>query len=439
MAGRNKRAVERLDSGEDRTDSVVTRNGKFVLLSTSGEELGVFETREAALLAQKNEQKPKRKDAREARYDVFRLDVGKAEKTSTGGLRVPAYVTRAGVFLYRNSDGTERREYRPPSEVFHTDSLKSIEDVPVTDLHQGMVKAENYQSLAKGHLRDARRDGDFVAMTALLQDASLVGAVERGDRREFSMGYECDLDCTPGTTPEGEHYDAIQENIRYNHGAMLPIGSGRAGKAVALRLDGASFACHYTSVKIRFDGKEYDLSVPTEKAAFEAAVAAQEKSREDAAKKSREDADASSAKLQADLDKANKDLTQARADLADARDPKKVQERVDARKALEGQASDILGKDAKFDGLTDEQIKEKCVLHSDEKAKARLDSLKDGAREVYLQARFDALEAGPREDSAGARGAIVASQNSSTTVSAVEQPPMLNAWRQPLSQSKDRK
>ena len=176
------------------------------------------------------------------RYDVLRLDGSCAERTPQGGLRVPAFLTRAGVFEYRNANGSVRREYRPPTEVFDAQSLCSLEDAPVTDGHQGAVRPDSFQSLAKGHVRSIKQDGQFVAGVVLVQDAALVAAVERGERREVSCGYECRLDMTPGTTPDGEAFDAIQRNIKYNHCAMLPVGAGRAGREVALRLDSAGDA-----------------------------------------------------------------------------------------------------------------------------------------------------------------------------------------------------
>jgi uncharacterized protein len=50
------------------------------------------------------------------------------------------------------------------------------------------------------------------------------------------MGYEVREDHTPGTW-NGQAYDLVQRDIRYNHVALLPPGSGRAGRECALRLD----------------------------------------------------------------------------------------------------------------------------------------------------------------------------------------------------------
>ena len=103
-------------------------------------------------------------------------------------------------------------------------------------------------------------------------------------------------------TPSGEHYDAVQRHIRYNHVAV--VRRGRAGVA-RLNMDGDEVISHKEEkemVKIKLDnGIEYD--VPPEVGAAVKAM------REDGAKQK----DAMDA-LQAKLDSAEaqvKDLTAA--------------------------------------------------------------------------------------------------------------------------------
>ncbi len=432
-----------LSTPESRADHIEQRDGKWVLLSKkTGEVLGTHPSREEAVKQEQAIEASKhRKDAVD-RIDVLRLDGSRAERTPQGGLRVPANLTRTGVFQYRNADGSTRREYRPPSEVFNADSLGSLEDAPVTDLHQGMVRADTFQALSKGHARGIKRDGQFVAGTVLVQDAALVAAVEARSRTEISCGYQCKLDMTPGTSPEGETYDAIQTDIRYNHVALLPAGTGRAGREVALRLDGASYVvlddmqqpCQNRGTMIvHFDGKDYDLAKPAEKASYDAAVVAQS-GRLDSLTAELATAKTSLVKVEAERDQANKDRDAARADATDARDPAKLSARVKERSALEAKATGILGADAKLDGLTDEEIREKCVLKSDPSAKDRLDSYADkSARAVYATARFDAINT---DSSGSVRAAIVAStlpggHNSQIAAPAPE------AWTSKLAMSKD--
>lgn len=175
----------------------------------------------------------------------IRLDAGTVSavrRTPQGGLRVDARLTRVGVLEYRNADGSTRRELRHPDEVFKADSLDTLRGAPVTDLHPSdMVRSDTFRELARGHVGDdVRSDGGrFVAATLYVQDAGLVDAVERGDRREISCGYTCSYDPTPGEW-QGEKYDGRQVGITYNHAAIGPRDWGRAGSDVALRMDNAT-------------------------------------------------------------------------------------------------------------------------------------------------------------------------------------------------------
>lgn len=169
------------------------------------------------------------------RYDFGTL--GKAERTPQGGIRVPARFTRVGIFEYQTEDGETRRELRPPDEVFNPESMETLRDAPITNLHVSEITPENFSRYVKGHVGSAiKQDGIYLAGDAVIQDAEIIRMVERGERKEFSLGYDCVLDETPGEW-EGERYDAIQRNIKYNHAALGPEGWGRAGKDVALRLD----------------------------------------------------------------------------------------------------------------------------------------------------------------------------------------------------------
>jgi hypothetical protein len=106
----------------------------------------------------------------------------------------------------------------------------------------GAVTPKNFTRLAKGHVGDdVRQDGKFVSATVRVQDDATATMIERGDLKEMSCGYTADVEFTSGTW-NGEDYDAIQRNIRYNHVALLPGGKGRAGREVGLRLDSCSYA-----------------------------------------------------------------------------------------------------------------------------------------------------------------------------------------------------
>lgn len=172
---------------------------------------------------------------------AFRLDVmGSAsptlQRTPGGGIRVPANLTRTGVFVYHQTDGSTIRELRHPAEVFDETSLDSLADAPVTIGHPGTVTAETWRKDSVGHVSGVKRDGRFVAAKLVVSDADAVGQVTRKDLTELSCGYTCDVVMGKGVY-DGEEYDAQQSNIRYNHVGMGPRNWGRAGNEVRIKID----------------------------------------------------------------------------------------------------------------------------------------------------------------------------------------------------------
>lgn len=232
------------------------------------------------------------------RYDRAPL---KATRTDEGFIVDTPVLTRTGVFEYRDGNGRLRREYRPPEEVFNADSMATLRGKPVTDGHPGKVTAKNVrQHMIGTALSAGRQDGDNMVGDIQIVDP---GPVDAGNK-ELSLGYELDLDETPGVSPGGEPYDAVQRNIKYNHLAV--VKRGRAGNA-RLNLDAADAVTKtdeetdMTMVKIRLDsGLSYDAApeVANELERLRAAVTA--------------------ANSKADTEAARADSEKARADTAEA-------------------------------------------------------------------------------------------------------------------------
>lgn len=323
--------------------------------------------------------------SRVTRFDVGRL--GKVDRTPVGGVRVPAHVTRVGVLTYRADDGSVTREFRPPEEVFAPESLATLRAVPVTDLHPDrMVTSANYRELSRGHVADdVRQDGELVAATVVVQDADLIGKIERRDRQEISCGYTAKIDPTPGEW-NGERYDQIQREIRYNHVALGPDGWGRAGSDVALRLDAKTGdalppggEAHATktsaptngdaketrSMTIKIDGVEYPLGTDAEK---EAAAKAYARERDSAAGR---------------FDALSKELEATKANLAEALDPKRMDAAVSARVALVEQARKLAGETFRADGKTDREVMVAALEAGDATIKL------DGRSDEYVRGMFD--------------------------------------------------
>ena len=161
------------------------------------------------------------------RYDMIEV---KAQVDDNGFIRDKPVITRAGIFPYRARNGIVTKEYRPDEEVFADASLSSLAGIPITDGHSGLINSDN----ATGIIGTVTSPG-AKQETNVVADIVIHRSKQIGNRRELSLGYRCDIDEAPGEY-NGEKYDAIQRNIRYNHLAV--VNKGRAGNA-RLRLDAA--------------------------------------------------------------------------------------------------------------------------------------------------------------------------------------------------------
>lgn len=114
---------------------------------------------------------------------------------------------------------------RTDDEVFSDKAMASFENKAVCIEHPDHdVNAENHNELAVGFVRDIHKgedNGKPVMMgTLVITDKDAVEAVESGEYKELSCGYDCDID------DDGE---PCQRNIRGNHVALCK--HGRAGIA----------------------------------------------------------------------------------------------------------------------------------------------------------------------------------------------------------------
>lgn len=311
-----------------------------------------------------------------------------------GYLVVDARIARAGnVQRYLGSevgrpDLPFADVYRPEAEVFSTDAMASFAHRPVTDDHpKEAVTKDNWKQLAVGQTDgDIKRDGEFLRVPLMVADGASIAKVQ-GGKRELSAGYTCDLDWTPGKTPGGQTYDAVQTNIRANHVAI--VQRGRAGKDC--RIGDAEpwgsapqIADKETKMNLRtvlVDG----LSVET---TDQGAQAIDKLQKDNAAL--RQDVTDAETKAKKDLDEKEKELAKKDAALDDAKakvlDQAAIDKLVADRVALEAVAGKITA-DVKPAGLSDADLRRAVV-------KAKLgdaipaDKL---ANDSYVAARFDIL------------------------------------------------
>lgn len=311
------------------------------------------------------------------RYDRTEI---KATRTDEGYLIDTPIVGRTGIQLYKNADGTVRRELRPPEEVFKADSLATYAGKPITDEHPGEpVTAKNAKRLSVGVMQEAgKQDGDNVVAPITIFDQEMIDKVMNGGKRELSLGYKVDLEETPGVW-NGQEYDAIQRNIRVNHLAIVPRGRAGNARLNLDRHDAVSFnpqeenAMPENLSRIRLDsGLEYQAAPEV--------VVEVEKLRNDKAELT---TSVDALKKQIDTVAAERDTLKSQVQSAD-----KV--RSDALEAARAEVKaraelDKVAETFKVDGTgkTDREVKE-LVIKS-----VRTDADLTGKSEDYVNAAFD--------------------------------------------------
>ena len=329
---------------------------------------------------------------------VTRFDIGELKaprQRDDGSLVVEALLTRSGVFEYRNQDGTPRFEYRPPDEV--KDSMESFHMVAVTNDHPTeMVDTENAKQVVVGTVgENVRMQGTHMAAPLAIFDAGAIADL-KGGKQQISCGYHADMDPTPGITPDGISYDAVQRNIRGNHVAIVDIG--RAGPNAKIRMDSGTLV-----TATHKDDNTMDLTQALQRIAELTVENLTDKARADKA-----EADLSAAVTRADTAEAAADVAKtdlekaekAKTDAAEKRDAD-INEAVELRTVASALVPD---KDkagpSRFDGVSNKDLKIAVVTA----VQGKFDASKS---DDYLQAVYDlskekALDADAKLDGANA-------------------------------------
>ena len=295
------------------------------------------------------------------RYDNYAIQ---AIKTDEGFVRDAPIIGRTGILEYRNVDGSIRREYRPPQEAFNVDSMASIRGKPITLGHHGLVSSANYRETKPVGtvISDGRQDGNNIRADVVIYSLDT-------DDRELSCGYQTELDETPGVTEDGEHYDAIQRNIRYNHLAIVP--RGRAGNA-RLNMDGEQIIDMEVKEmsKIKLDGIEYDVPAEVESAIKGMTEKADEQ------KKAFDELSAKFDSAQAEIEKLKADAEKQEADFK-AKFDEAVKTTIELREIARKHGVE------KADELSNDEIKKAVV------AKVHPKLNLDGKSAEYIEVAFD--------------------------------------------------
>ena len=340
------------------------------------------------------------------RFDVGRLD--RAKRTGAGGARVPASVSRTGVQTYTDERGNVVREFRPAEAVFAPESLATLGSIPITVGHPpGGVTPQNYRQLSVGHVSDApaarRSDGpaEWVDTALVVNDAATLQRIDLPPTDpkalvEVSMGYLADVVLESGIAPSGEHYDARQTNIRFNHLALLPPGHARAGSGARLRLDGNqeptpmlvrhddnTSAAAAPKQLVKVDGIDVEKGSDTHLSLLERTIAAQTKRADDAA------AALTAAQTLNGEQKAKLDAAEAKLAAIDVN--KLVQDELAFRQSMLPALPKVDGKPYDFTGKSRDQVRADAVGPAvmAEAAKLSSDPERAGYVAAHLKIKLD--------------------------------------------------
>lgn len=339
-------------------------------------------------MTKEKQQNLKRFDRGEVKNDVF--------ITEEGYIRGEAIVTRTGVFIYHNPDGSIRRELRHPDEVWNEESISSMESIPITNNHpeEKLVSSKNFKDLVIGYTgQDIKKDGDYIIASLVIADQDGVDWIKNQKRRELSLGYTVDLYKEDGIYKD-EPYDYIQKNIRYNHLAI--VDKGRAGEMAKIALDRSDTIEILKEEKVMAKKK---IKIDQEEIMVEPATAEYiERLLEDLKNLEEE-----KLRVEREIDEIKEKLERTEAERDSLRektlevieekkevismDEASFNHRVSERVSLLRMASEMLSKESKvnIDSMTNDEIKRKIISE-----KRKSISL-DGKSAVYIDAMFDTI------------------------------------------------
>lgn len=167
-------------------------------------------------------------------------------------------ISKVGIFEYSGSQlGLEGDDasrvfnvYRPAEELSDPECLASFQLLPFINDHvmlgsedDGMTPPE--RKGVEGYIgEEVYFDPPYLRGTLRIVSESLKSAIGSG-KVELSPGYRCVYEMTPGVY-NGQHYDAVQRQIRGNHLAL--VDEGRTGPDVAV-LDKMTFTVDSATLK----------------------------------------------------------------------------------------------------------------------------------------------------------------------------------------------
>lgn len=173
-------------------------------------------------------------------HDLFALDSAPENRTETedGHMQVKfSNISKAAVNPYLGEEipgwqelGLDPKKiyklYRHPTEL--KKGAATLSEKPLLMVHKPSTADDHPREVVVGTLGSKPKvDGKYLTSSLTIWDGEGVDAVKSGKQVQISAGYHYDPDMTPGVTPDGEPFDGVMRNLRFNHAAL--VEEGRAG------------------------------------------------------------------------------------------------------------------------------------------------------------------------------------------------------------------
>jgi len=339
--------------------------------------------------------------------DYLALDYDDSSAGENGFLSLLANITRTGVFTYfqKSPDGTIKiiRQLRHPDDVFSEESMATLMGLPTTNEHPSeLVSKENAKNLLIGMTSDRPKkiqlDDDeesYIQQKVTFFDSESIEMIVSGERQEMSLGYTCRLDEESGEW-NGQKYDYIQRDIRYNHLSLVDKARGgsecrvilndscAAGKEpiVNVNCDGLSLIDELENDKMKIfvkDGVEHKVSEEIYTILSDSENALAKVNAELSEAKSGAD------KLEAKYDALKVELDSKEEKLSDDEFAAAVKAKVE----LVSKAEAILDSEDDLIALSDREIKEKVIkfVNKDANLEGKSDDYIDACFDIFSEAK----------------------------------------------------
>ena len=178
-------------------------------------------------------------------------------------------IARSGAFQYRAyefgfsvADGYDPNElinvYRHDNN-FREEVLQKNSIIPFTNNHpNGKVDIDNARYVNVGAVTGLYfKDNVLYASEIKIYDQDTIDDIEKGDKKEVSIGFEARYEVEP-VTIDGVTYDGLEEVVRINQLSLVAVG--KAGHEFKMHKEEKSRMSNAETVKTTVNGVEVELS-----------------------------------------------------------------------------------------------------------------------------------------------------------------------------------